>query len=207
MTRTPGISAVEPDHKAETTAHPASENGAGPHTAHDEARPRDPVTLNIGDPHFRDNAYDIYADLRTKGPVTRVRFSTGEQEAAGDGAEERRAFFGPGETFFVTHYDEVVATLLDDRFSVDLRTGLPPEQRDQQRPVPEEFRPLARSILTIDPPDHTRLRKLVQPSFTGRAMEALRGNIQQIVDDLLAQAEHDATARGEEAPNRAMDLI
>jgi cytochrome P450 len=207
MTRTPDISAVEPDHKAETTAHPASENGAGPHTAHAEARPTEPVTLNVGDPHFRDNAYDIYADLRTKGPVTRVRVTAGEQGAAGEGAEERRTIFGPGETFFVTHYDEVVATLLDDRFSVDLRTGLPPEQRDQQRPVPEEFRPLARSILTIDPPDHTRLRKLVQPSFTGRAMEALRANIQQIADDLLDKAEQDAAARGETAPNRTMDLI
>jgi cytochrome P450 len=73
--------------------------------------------------------------------------------------------------------------------------------------TPEEFRLFSRSIISLDPPDHTRLRKVVQPSFTGRGMEALRGSIQQIVDDLLDQAERDATERGEAAPERRMDLI
>jgi cytochrome P450 len=38
-------------------------------------------------------------------------------------------------------------------------------------------------------------------------LEALRGSIQQIVDDLLDQAERDAVERGEAAPDRQMDLI
>jgi cytochrome P450 len=38
-------------------------------------------------------------------------------------------------------------------------------------------------------------------------MQALRGNIQQIVDDLLDRAELDAAERGEAAPDRRMDLI
>src|SRR3712207_9376391 len=63
------------------------------------------------------------------------------------------------------------------------------------------------TLFRSDPPDHTRLRKLVQPSFTGRGMQALRGSIQQIVDDLLDQAERDADERGEVAPDRRMDLI
>src|SRR3712207_8875225 len=58
------------------------------------------------------------------------------------------------------------------------------------------------TLFRSDPPDHTRLRKLVQPSFTGRGMQALRGSIQQIVDDLLDQAERDADERGEVAPDR-----
>jgi cytochrome P450 len=140
--------------------------------------------------------------------VSRVRFAGGdEEEASGDGAEEERGFFGRRETFFVTHYDEVIATLLEDRFSVDPRSTMSPEQLEKQSPIPEEFRPLSRSIISLDPPDHTRLRKLVQPSFTGRAMEALRGSIQQIVDDLLDQAERNAAERGEAAPDRRMDLI
>jgi cytochrome P450 len=73
--------------------------------------------------------------------------------------------------------------------------------------TPEEFRLFTRSIISLDPPDHTRLRKLVQPSFTGRGMEAMRGSIQQIVDDLLDEAERDAAERGEMAPDRQMDLI
>jgi cytochrome P450 len=97
--------------------------------------------------------------------------------------------------------------LLDDRFSVDPRSRLTPEQREQMPEGPEEFRPLARSIIAIDPPDHTRIRKLVQPSFTGRGMEAMRPGIQQVVDALLDRAEREAAARGETAPNRRMELI
>ena len=73
--------------------------------------------------------------------------------------------------------------------------------------TPEEFRLFSKSIISLDPPDHTRLRKLVQPSFTGRGMEALRGSIEQIVDDLLDKAERDTAERGETVPERRMDLI
>jgi cytochrome P450 len=38
-------------------------------------------------------------------------------------------------------------------------------------------------------------------------MQALRGSIQQIADDLLDEAERDAAERGEEASYRRMDLI
>ncbi len=71
--------------------------------AHEETRPTEPVKLDIADPHFMSNAFDIYADLRASGPVSRVRFVAGEEEA-GDGAKEQRPedFFGR-ETFFVTH--------------------------------------------------------------------------------------------------------
>jgi cytochrome P450 len=164
--------------------------------------------LDIADPNFMADAYDTYADLRAKGPVTRVRFAGGAEEAASEDSGEQRGFFGNQETFFVTHYDEVVATLLDRRFSVDPRSGMTAEQVEQQEAqTPEEFRLLSRSIISIDPPDHTRLRKLVQPSFTGRGIQALRGSIQQVVDDLLDEAERDAAERGEAAPDRRMDLI
>jgi cytochrome P450 len=207
MTELPHVDSFDPEDKDGIVSRSPSEDGAGTNAAHEEAHLTEPVELDIGDPHFMANAYETYADLRAKGPVSRVRFSGGDEEASGDGTDERRDFFGPRETFFVTHYDEVIATLLDGRFSVDPRSGMSPEQLEQQPPMPEEFRPLSRSILLLDPPDHTRLRKLVQPSFTGRGMEALRGSIQQIVDDLLDQAERDAAERGEAAPDRRMDLI
>ncbi|MFI5938397.1 cytochrome P450 [Actinoplanes sp. NPDC051494] len=41
------------------------------------------------------------------------------------------------------------------------------------------------SILTLNPPDHTRLRRLVSSSFTPRRVEALRPRIERMVDDLL----------------------
>jgi cytochrome P450 len=64
-----------------------------------------------------------------------------------------------------------------------------------------------RNILNVDPPEHTRLRKLVQPSFTASAIEKLRPRIQQITDDLLDVAETVAAERGERAPDRQMELI
>lgn len=42
------------------------------------------------------------------------------------------------------------------------------------------------SILFVDPPDHTRLRKLVARVFTPRAIERLRPDVQALVDEALA---------------------
>ena len=194
-----------PKNKDGLVSQSTSEDGATTGMAHKEAGLAQPVELDIADSHFMADAYDTYADLRAKGPVSRLRFAGGEEES-GDG-EESRELFLRNETFFVTHYNEAIATLLDDRFSADPRSGMSEEQLQQQPPMPGELRPLSRSIHLLDPPNHTRLRKLVQPSFTGRGMQALRGNIQQIADDLLDKAERDAAERGEATPDRWMDLI
>src|SRR3712207_5873939 len=208
MTELPHVDSFDPEDKDGLASSSRSENSVTTEATHEEARPTEPTELDIGDPNFMADAYDTYADLRAKGPVSRVRFAGGAEGAAGEDSGEQRGFFGNQETFFVTHYDEVVATLLDRRFSVDPRSTMSPEEVDQQEAqTPEEFRLLSRSIISIDPPDHTRLRKLVQPSFTGRGIQALRGNIQQVVDALLDEAERQAAERGEAAPNRAMDLI
>jgi cytochrome P450 len=207
MTELPHVDSFDPEDRDGLASPPKGGNGTatGPSDEHSSAI--EPVELNIGDPNFMADAYDTYADLRARGPVSRVRFEGGVEQEAGEDGGEQRGFFGNRETFFVTHYDEVIATLLDRRYSVDPRSGMSEEQLEQQPPMPEELQPLSRSILLLDPPDHTRLRKLVQPSFTGRGMQALRGSIQQIAGDLLDQAERDAAERGETAPDRGMDLI
>ncbi len=43
----------------------------------------------------------------------------------------------------------------------------------------------ARHMLAVDPPDHTRLRRLVSSAFSMRRVEGLRPRVQAIVDDLL----------------------
>ena len=206
MSELPHVDSFDPEDKDGLLSPAKRENSAA--TGADNQQATEPVELDIADPDFMADAYDTYAGLRAKGPVTRVRFASGAEEEASEDSGEQRGFFGDQETFFVTHYDEVVATLLDRRFSVDPRSGMTAEQVEQQEAqTPEEFRLLSRSIISIDPPDHTRLRMLVQPSFTGRGIQALRGSIQQVVDDLLDEAERDAAERGEAAPDRRMDLI
>jgi cytochrome P450 len=72
---------------------------------------------------------------------------------------------------------------------------------------PEEFKVFEQNLLNLDPPDHTRLRKLVQPSFTNRQIEAMRPRIQAITDELLDRAVKAAESRGETVPNRSIELI
>jgi cytochrome P450 len=87
----------------------------------------------------------------------------------------------------LTRYADVVAALRSPQFS-SVRAGqseadwLPPELHATLGPV---ARAIMRQMLFLDPPDHTRLRGLVNRAFTPRAVDAMRNRIQGIVDDLL----------------------
>jgi len=150
-------------------------------------------------------SYETYAAAREKAPVARVQFSDlgGEKD---DNAGEMQSFLDK-EHLFVTRYDEVLAALLDNRFSSDPASALTDEQRAKLPQTAEELRPIANSLIARDPPDHTRLRKLIQPSFSPRAMEAMRPRIQKIADDLIDKALREAEERGETASNRQMNFI
>lgn len=176
-----------------------------------EAHPgvaEEPTVFPVGDPEFMATAHATYADLRGQGPVARVRFARPEPEDE-DERKRQEQFLGR-DVYYVTSYDEGVTALLDDRFTVDPTRMMTPEQREQMEKAAEgneQFRPLRRNLLSLDPPDHTRLRKLVQPSFTGRAMTALEPRVRQIAEELLDEAERAAAERGEAAPDRTMDLV
>jgi cytochrome P450 len=53
------------------------------------------------------------------------------------------------------------------------------------------LRILFTSVLTLNPPDHTRLRRLVSSTFTARRVQALRPGIERMVGDLLDQMDGD----------------
>src|SRR5919109_1425635 len=73
----------------------------------------------------------------------------------------------------LTRYDDMVGVLRDDhRFSAE-RAG-----QQVQGEVP-------RSMLGSDPPDHTRLRNLVNKAFTPRTIRQLTGRIRELVDGFL----------------------
>jgi cytochrome P450 len=115
--------------------------------------------------YFRD-PYPIYQALRDAGPVL-LNEATGAVGLYG--------------------YDEVAAALRDSRLiaarSDHFFTWLEPEQQATFAPLASSQRNM---MLFADPPEHTRLRGLVNKAFTPRVAESLRPRIQAIVDELLA---------------------
>ncbi|MFG3505240.1 cytochrome P450 [Streptomyces sp. NPDC047821] len=122
------------------------------------------VDLSAYGEEFTADPYPYYAKLRENGPVHHVRTS---QE---------------NEAWLIVGHGEARAALADPRLSKSPATaGF--QMLDEQVIGP--------NLLVLDPPDHTRLRKLVAGEFTGRRVEALRPRVQRITDELIdAMAPH-----------------
>src|SRR5689334_12357791 len=94
--------------------------------------------------------------------------------------------FGPEvPAYLVSRHADVKAVLADSvRFSngVRRRDNIPgaPKLTDEERE-----RMLAGNLLALDPPDHTRLRRMLTPEFTVRRMRRLEPRIVEIVDEHL----------------------
>ncbi len=88
--------------------------------------------------------------------------------------------------WIVTRYDDVRQGLRDPRLSAD---RIRPFVGTLKSPLKELVLPLAANLQTWavfnDPPQHTRLRALMNKAFTSRAVEGMRPRIERIVDDLL----------------------
>jgi cytochrome P450 len=80
--------------------------------------------------------------------------------------------------WLVSGYENVRQVMIDQRFSRALAVA-----PGQARPGVEMF--AAGSINGLDPPEHTRLRKLVASAFTVRRVEALRPRVAGIVGELI----------------------
>ncbi|RST11190.1 cytochrome P450 [Streptomyces sp. WAC05374] len=122
------------------------------------------VDLSAYGEEFTADPYPYYAKLRENGPVHHVR-TTKDSEA-----------------WLIVGHGEARAALADPRLSKSPATaGF--QMLDEQVIGP--------NLLVLDPPDHTRLRKLVAGEFTGRRVEALRPRVQRITDELIdAMAPH-----------------
>jgi cytochrome P450 len=129
-------------------------------------------------PEFREDPYVFYKMLRDNTPRLRTDF---------------------GLWFLTTHAD-ASAVLRDPRNSSDekhstLYAAYMEQVREEDRsPMVEAFR----TMLFMDPPDHTRLRGLVQQAFTPRMVEQIRPRAQQLIDELLDRATE---------ADRSMDVI
>jgi len=110
-------------------------------------------------PEFHADPYPFYHALREKDPVHQ----------------------SPMGFWVLTRYDDVVTSLRDPRYG---RDGFAPLIEATYGPETAEGN-LPRSMLMRDPPDHNRLRALVNKAFTPRVIEGMRAHIQAIVDRLL----------------------
>jgi pimeloyl-[acyl-carrier protein] synthase len=124
------------------------------------------VQFNPFVPEVHANPYPMYRTLREQDPVHWSELM---------------------EAWVLTRYDDVVSVLRDPRFSADRRRGRSRFAQMAQERLEAQRGPLGRAntMLTSDPPDHTRLRGLVSKAFTPKRVEALRPRIQEIVDELL----------------------
>ena len=113
-------------------------------------------------------------------------------DAARAGEAVRKVDMPDGPVWMMFRHADVRAALADPRLSKDWRYTLPSEQRAEAPNMPLPM------MLLMDPPGHTRLRKLVSRSFTLRRMEELRPRVAhfatQLLDDLPATGQVDLMA-------------
>ncbi|PVE12160.1 cytochrome P450 family protein [Streptomyces scopuliridis] len=108
---------------------------------------------------FVENPYPVYAELRAKGPVHRVRLPGQERD-----------------WWLVVRNEEGRLLLADARFSKDWRSS---------GVWPADALPINENMIESDPPKHTRLRALVTREFTSRRIEALAPRVHELTADLL----------------------
>jgi len=135
-------------------------------------------------PGFADDPYPQYATMREKAPVYEHPFGF----------------------WLLTSYEDVSWLLRAPGLSVEDDNVAADSLLRQVRGElygDDERRASALSMLDRDPPDHTRLRKLVSKAFTVRAIQALRPRITGLVDEML----DGMAAAGEGGGVKEVDLV
>ncbi len=118
---------------------------------------------------YFDDPYVIYRDFHANNPI----------------------FWHPDiKAWIISSYSEVEKGLSNSDLNAGERISsatshLSPAEKEEFSKI---INTLSNWIVFQDPPKHTRLRKLVNKSFTPRSIEAFRLKIEEIVDNLLTQA-------------------
>ncbi|WP_030193925.1 cytochrome P450 [Streptomyces sp. NRRL S-87] len=117
---------------------------------------------------FATDPYPAYAWLREHAPVHRTRLPSGV------------------EAWLVTRYADARQALADQRLSKNPAHHAEPAHAKGKTGIPGERKAeLMTHLLNIDPPDHTRLRRLVSKAFTPRRVAEFTPRVQQLTDQLI----------------------
>ncbi|HLU70925.1 MAG TPA: cytochrome P450 [Nonomuraea sp.] len=118
-------------------------------------------------PDFVAHPYDVYTKLRTESPVS---------------------YFEPTDQWLIARHADVDELLRDRRLgrsylhvATHEEFGKPPEPEFQE----PFWRVIRAGMLDVEPPVHTRLRRLVSKAFTPRMVEALRPRVRAIAEGLV----------------------
>ena len=125
------------------------------------------VMYNPFEPGFTDNPYPHLREMRGADPV-------------------HQSLLG---VWVLFRYDDVFRLLRDPSLSVEDRNAVPTDFMKMAMEAMGDVGEMGNnSMLNRDPPDHTRLRRLVSKAFTPRMIERLRPRIEQLVDESLDAA-------------------
>jgi cytochrome P450 len=134
----------------------------------------EPYVFNPFAPGFAEDPYPFYAELRATDPVHQNPFG-----------------------FWILGRHADVSALLRSKHSVEDRNAGPSPMTELLAAADQvDTRALAPSMLDRDPPDHTRLRRLVSKAFTRRAIEALEPRVVELVDAALDSIEQRIAREG-----------
>ena len=139
---------------------------------------RNPAFDAWGD-YDRDDPYPLFAQVQADDPVHKVTLADGHH------------------AWLVVRHEEAKAALGHAGLSKDMHAALARDGAVVAEGLPGPA--FARHMLSTDPPDHTRLRRLTSAAFSRPRIAALRPRVQAIVDGLL----DDLAAQGEVA----VDLV
>jgi cytochrome P450 len=115
-----------------------------------------------------------------------------------DSPPRRVSYLGGMQRWLVTRHEDVKSLMSDPRISRDWdELGELMSEGSGHDPY-EGYGWMYRNVPYLDPPDHTRLRRLVSRAFTSKAVEWLRPRIEEIADGLLSQiADRGSPSQGE----------
>ncbi|MFT7473798.1 MAG: cytochrome P450 [Verrucomicrobiales bacterium] len=99
--------------------------------------------------------------------------------------------------WFVTRFDDVTAAFREPRLSSDRIAAFGANNADQDEAFSSVLHVLSSWLVFKDPPDHTRLRRLLQSSFTVKEVESWRPRIERIVNELIDELD----------PEQPIDLV
>jgi cytochrome P450 len=125
--------------------------------------------INLTSSAFKENPYSVFTQMRTNNPVQKITMPGGH------------------DAWFITSYAVADSALRDPRFVKNINNVLTPEELVERFPrqAGSDGQMFSHHMLSFDPPSHTRLRALVNLTFTPRLVEHWRARIQAITDELL----------------------